>query len=45
MHALYCERTRHPFNEEVVVALLTRGAQHPDDVRMVQMAHHPYLLP
>lgn len=37
--------TRHPFDEEVVVALLARGTQHPDDVRMVQVAHHSDLFP
>ena len=36
--------TCHPLHEEVVVALLAGGAQHADDVGVVEVGHHADLL-
>lgn len=44
VHNLGHEHTCHPLDEEVVIALLAGGSQHPDDVRVVQVAHHSDLL-
>lgn len=38
------EHTCHPFDEEIIIALLTCGSQHPNDVGMIQMAHHSDLF-
>lgn len=37
--------TCHPLHKEIVVVLLAGGAQHADDVGVVEVAHHTDLLP
>lgn len=37
--------TCHPFYKEIVVALFTCGTHHTNDIWVIQMTHHPYLLP
>lgn len=37
--------TCHPLHKQVIVVLLAGCAQHADDVGVIEVAHHPNLLP